>query len=433
MKIITRIATLIFFAGLLSTFMASAQLSAEQKKKTIDSILLLIKRKYVIAEALPEIERNILQYHANGKYDTISTGKEFAFQLTADLQKITNDQHLKVQYSVKNQTDQAVKKIVVPNDNWAKDLLIENNYGIKKKAILEGNIGYLSIPIFGTLKYCADTLIAAMDYVKGTDALIIDLRECRGSIDENTIPFLCSYFFSEPVHLDDFYTRETNSTKQLWTYAYVPGSLYLDKPIYILTSGRTFSGGEAFAYHLQQLKRSNVVGEVTRGGANPTELQRIDNYFTLNVPYAASINPISHTNWERVGVVPNVKASAILALYEANLLALRELITRSSDGKGKIQLQQVLNELKKPTLKKVSFELEGYAKAKEIAVAGSFNFFSRKSLFLKMVNGKWVGTTEVEPGDMSYLFVVDGRTIKDPKNPNTVIINGSENSYKVIK
>lgn len=181
MKIINKFTALVLLASLMSTLKLNAQLSVEQKKSTIDSTLLLIKRKYEIANMLPEIERTIMQYQANGRYDTISTGKEFAFQLTADLQKITNDQHLKVQYSLRSQDNQVEKKPVAPNDNWAKDLLIENNYGIKKKAILDGNIGYLNIPLFGTLKYCADTLIAAMDDVKHTDALIIDLRECRVS------------------------------------------------------------------------------------------------------------------------------------------------------------------------------------------------------------------------------------------------------------
>ncbi|MGI8691709.1 MAG: S41 family peptidase [Geodermatophilaceae bacterium] len=39
--------------------------------------------------------------------------------------------------------------------------------------------------------------------------------------------------------------------------------------MYVLTSGATFSGGEALAYDLQQLGRATVVGERTRGGAHP--------------------------------------------------------------------------------------------------------------------------------------------------------------------
>lgn len=249
--------------------------------------------------------------------------------------------------------------------------------------VLGGNIGYLNIPIFGPLKLCADTLIAAMDYVKNTNALIIDLRECRGSLDENIIPFIFSYFFNEPVHIGDFYTLETSTPKQFWTYGYVPGTLYLDKPIYVLTSGKTFSGGEAFAYGLQQLKRATIVGEVTRGGANPSELQKINSSFSITVPYAASISPISKTNWENVGVKPDVEVKSILALYEGRSLALKKIISSSKEQSVKTDMEQVLHELKKPVLRQVTFQLEGFNEAKEIAVAGTFNSFSRKSFLLK--------------------------------------------------
>nr|WP_199082850.1 S41 family peptidase [Pedobacter sp. ASV19] len=332
---------------LLSSFFISlngyAQLSAEEKKQTVYSTLEILKSKYVSSDILPELERTIIQIYINGKYDTISTGNEFAFQLTRDLQKISKDQHLKVLYNEnKNAAEQGAQQQGLPKDQWLKKLMIENNYSIKEKAILSGNIGYINIPVFGPLRDCADTLIAAMNYVKNTNALIIDLRDCRGSLDENTIPFIFSYFFKDPVHIGDFYTRETHTTKQFWTYGYVPGALYLDKPIYVLTSGKTFSGGEAFAYHLQQLKRGVIIGEVTRGGANPSELQKINSNFSITVPYAKSISPVSQTNWENIGVKPDVEVRSVLAFYEANLLALRKLISLSKDLSAKADLERAL-------------------------------------------------------------------------------------------
>lgn len=423
---------------LFSSFIVSlngyAQLSNEQKKQTINSTLEILKVKYVSADILPELDRTITQNYINGKYDTISTGDEFAFQLTRDLQKISKDQHLKVLYKEnKKAAEQGAQKQDLPRDQWMKKLMIENNYSIKEKAILSGNIGYISIPVFGPLRDCADTLIAAINYVKNTNALIIDLRDCRGSLDENTIPFIFSYFFKDPVHIDNFYTRETNTTRQFWTYGYVPGSLYLDKPIYVLTSGKTFSGGEAFAYNLQQLKKGVIIGEVTRGGANPSELLKINSNFSITVPYAASISPVSQSNWEGIGVKPDIEVRSVLAFYEAHSLALRTLIPLSKNPSAKADLEKAFRELKKPVFKKVTFVLEGFNEAREIAVAGTFNSFSRKSFLLKKVGGRWTGESEVEPGDLSYVFVVDNRMIKDPGNPKTVITNGMENSYMFIK
>jgi hypothetical protein len=80
-------------------------------------------------------------------------------------------------------------------DKWLRNFLKSNGYGINQKKILEGNIGNLQIPYFGPIAHCADTLFEAMEFIADTDTLIIDLRECRGSLDPDMIPLLCGYFF----------------------------------------------------------------------------------------------------------------------------------------------------------------------------------------------------------------------------------------------
>ena len=110
---------------------------------------------------------------------------------------------------------------------------------------------------------------AAMAFVAGTDALIIDLRENGGSISPDAIPMLATWFFERPTHLIDLKWNTEPTPRQLWTWAHVPGRRYLEKPVYILTSRRTFSGAEEFAYDLKNLGRATIVGDTTGGGANP--------------------------------------------------------------------------------------------------------------------------------------------------------------------
>jgi C-terminal processing protease CtpA/Prc len=87
-----------------------------------------------------------------------------------------------------------------------------------------------------------------MNFLLYTDALIFDLRESAGGGDPSMSVFLSSYLFgSEPVHLNDLYWREGSRTQQYWTLSYVPGRRYVGKPVYILTSRRTFSAGEELA------------------------------------------------------------------------------------------------------------------------------------------------------------------------------------------
>jgi retinol-binding protein 3 len=102
----------------------------------------------------------------------------------------------------------------------------------------------------------------------------------------------------------------------------VPGTTLPTIPVYILTSKGTFSGGEAFAYDLKELKRATIVGDTTRGGAHGGEgARRIDTHFAIAVPSASAVNPVSHTNWEGIGVVPDIVVSADSALLTAEKLA----------------------------------------------------------------------------------------------------------------
>src|SRR5262249_45026855 len=103
-------------------------------------------------------------------------------------------------------------------------------------------------------------------------------------------------------------------TNESWTHD-VPGKRFGDsKPVYVLTSARTFSGAEEFSYNLKNLKRATIVGEQTGGGAHPTYGFRIDSHFEIRVPFARAINPISKTNWEGTGVTPDVRVPAPQAL-----------------------------------------------------------------------------------------------------------------------
>ena len=93
------------------------------------------------------------------------------------------------------------------------------------------------------------------------------------------------------------------------------------KPVFVLTAKRTFSGAEEFTYNLKNLKRATIIGETTGGGAHPVSPHRIDDHFSIGVPFARAINPISKTNWEGTGVEPDVKVSAAEALEVAKKLA----------------------------------------------------------------------------------------------------------------
>jgi C-terminal processing protease CtpA/Prc len=142
------------------------------------------------------------------------------------------------------------------------------------------------------------------------------------------VVFWCSYLFGNPpVHLSDIFHGDTGETRQFWSLDHVPGSRYLDRPVYVLTSSRTCSGGEDFAYTLQALGRAVVIGETTGGGAHPTRGFPISAAVEIAIPFARSINPVTGTNWQGTGVVPDIAVPQAEARNVAYAKALHHVLS----------------------------------------------------------------------------------------------------------
>jgi C-terminal processing protease CtpA/Prc len=197
---------------------------------------------------------------------------------------------------------------------------------------LPGNVGHIEVTAVDEAEYTAEVVAAAMGLVANTSALILDLRRNTGGAPSG-VAFWCRYFFPpEPVHLNDVYCRAGDQTQQYWTLPHLPGRRYLERPVYVLTSGRTFSGAEELAYNLKTLERATLVGERTRGGANPVEAYQLSPFFEVRVPTCRAINPITGTNWEGVGVEPRVGVPAAEALGTAHALALGAVLAGLGDA-----------------------------------------------------------------------------------------------------
>jgi Peptidase family S41/N-terminal domain of Peptidase_S41 in eukaryotic IRBP len=151
-------------------------------------------------------------------------------------------------------------------------------------------------------------------------------RHNGGGAPEGVV-FWCSYLLDErPTHLNDIFHADTGETRQFWALPYVPGTRYPDRPVFVLTSGHTFSGGEDFAYTLQALGRATVVGETTGGGAHPTRGFPISAAVHIGIPFARSVNPVTGTNWQGTGVVPDMPADAERAYDVAYARALEKVL-----------------------------------------------------------------------------------------------------------
>jgi hypothetical protein len=301
----------------------AAPLDAPAKATAIDAIAEALTAYYVFPETGEKMADMLRKNAAAGAYAGISTDAAFARKLTDDLRDICHDKHLAVRpgpVRAHGGEDEAMTAEQLQG-------LRRENFAFRRTEILPGNIGYVKFDGFVGVKEAEPTAAAAMNFVANCDALIFDLRENGGGSPE-MINFICGYLFDSPTLLNRFYNRPTDDTTESYSRADVPGARYgQDKPVYVLTSHSTFSGAEEFCYDLQNLKRGTVVGEVTGGGAHPVSPRPAGPRFSVFVPYARAINPVTETNWEGKGIQPDIAVAADEAL-EAAVKAAREHVGR---------------------------------------------------------------------------------------------------------
>jgi len=254
---------------------------------------------------------------AGGAYD-FASGPELCARISQDLLTACGDKHLRLIWHDSEQASQDEAALVADlHEQFRRE-----NYGMRRVELLSGNVGVIEVTLIPDAATAGPVIAAAMRLVEHTDGLIVDLRETRGGAPDG-VAFFASFFFADgEVHLTDIIEGPHGPTRQVWTMAYLPGSRYRERPVYLLTSANTFSGGESFAYDMQALKRATVIGEVTKGGAHPSTVVGLSPHVELRLPVARSVSPVTGTNWEAVGVQPDVRVVASEALDVAHRTAL---------------------------------------------------------------------------------------------------------------
>lgn len=305
-------------------------LDRAEKQQVTAALGKLLVNAYVFPEMGAKAARQLTSNLAGGAYDAIVDPAEFGDRLTADVVAVTADKHFRLAFDPHQVAEdrKGTQDEGPPPEERLADAR-RDNFGFADVRVLDGNIGYINLTGFEDLEYAADTAAAAMTLMANTDALIIDLRRNHGG-DSAMAQFLSSYFFdAESEPLFDLHAREKDERvlTQYRTLPYVPGTRTPHRSLYLLTSNFSFSASEGFAYSLQNRKKAIVVGETTGGGANMWTGMVVSDRFYAHMPTAAPIDPVTGTNWEGVGVEPDIAVPARDALMVAHAKALEKLAT----------------------------------------------------------------------------------------------------------
>lgn len=265
---------------------------------------------------------------SSGAYSNFSDAETFAKTVTADLQAVHKDGHLRLQVLTPDEQSGArfSKSSAVTKSGWIAD-------GVAYIAFsgLPGNDATLA----DVRKFLATH--------KGAKRLIIDERGNRGGgVAEMNLIF--AQIFAKPTVLVAMDTRLANeqahgsppsaedSMRKIpgpegvvrREHYVVPaadqGNLAHAK-IYLLISHRTASAGEHLALALKRTHRATLVGEDTAGANHFGAMVPMGQGYVANVPVGRTFDPDTGEDWEGVGVAPDVTVPAEKALDEALRLA----------------------------------------------------------------------------------------------------------------
>lgn len=290
-----------------------------------------LQRFYFSRDVARRVVGVIRAKQQSGGYSSLDSANGLARVLSEDLQSAANDLHVRVLYSEQPIPPKPPAGVQRSPEQLARMRAFHarHNFGLVELSRLPGNIGSLDMRGFADTAVASDALANAMSFLSHTDALIIDFRNNRGGEPEMQA-LLASYFFPARTLLSTFTSDDSSRVRENWTVP-VRGPRYLDKPVWVVTSGRvTFSAAEGFSYIMQAFGKAKIVGEKTGGGSNPADGYILNRNFAIMIPYATPIVPITRSNW-RAGVVPDIPASADAAVRTARIAALETLLQGKPD------------------------------------------------------------------------------------------------------
>lgn len=313
----------------------------------------ILNENYVLPELRPKLDAALAKGLAEGRYNVADTGL-LAERINADLDAVAHDGHLGMHHDPKQSAALAARPAGAGADDappseeqirFAERL----NHGVMQLKVLPGNIRYMEyVGFFWGGKSTEAALDNAMRFLKGGDAVIIDLRK-NGGGSPDAVRYLISHFLEANRPIVTFYMRGQPG-ETLKSLASVPAGRLTGKPLYVLTGGRSASAAEEFVGHVDGFKIGELIGETTAGAGYRNEFFPVSGGYVISVSVGRAVLASTGKDWEKVGIAPTVKVEQDKALETAQVRALRKLAASAKDEDKRIMeaSAQVLEARMKP-------------------------------------------------------------------------------------
>ncbi|QNM82274.1 S41 family peptidase [Sphingomonas sabuli] len=298
--------------------------------KAVDELATALGENFVFPEAGTAYEKMLRGKLADGSYASFADARAFAETVTADLQAVHKDGH--VRFRVRQdeggppgarRPDGPPVKSAVARSGWIGD-----------------GVAYIEFRGFpGNEETMADVRSFIAGHAKAK-TLIVDIRR-NGGGGLAEMNALFAELYKTPTALVTMDIRraaeerhgtpfpdndpllrkvaspDTIIRREHWvTPAAQPVGLG-DARVFLLTSKRTFSAAEHFSLALKRTGRATLIGEATGGGAHFGGVAPMGEGYAAFIPVGRTFDPDTGKSWEATGVAPDVAVPAEKALDEA--------------------------------------------------------------------------------------------------------------------
>jgi hypothetical protein len=286
-------------------------LDSAVKEETVRSVARILSETYIDPGMGKAMADTMLAHLSGGVYAEAKKTGHLADMLTEDAVAVSRDEHVWIAA-----TNPLHQQSTYPENRPVEELQREN-YHLRKVEVLSGNVGYLKFDMIHDDPDAQDITARALASVEGCDALIFDLRDNIGG-EWGTGRLILSYLLPENTTLSRTFDRDGRLVDTDSTLTELPGKRFdEDVPTYALTSNRTGSAAEAFAFALQQSGRGAVVGQTTIGAGYRCDEVRINSRFLLSVSTLRAVSAFTESSFQGVGVIPDINVDEEHALDAA--------------------------------------------------------------------------------------------------------------------